>query len=62
MPAPVVEGLGGLEDFLSLLQLRKLAFFVADRLAHLGNFFFLLSDLLEYDLDRSLLDPRLAAS
>jgi len=59
--APVVEGLSRLEDFLSLLELRKLAFLMADRLAHLGNFFFLLLDLLEYDLDRSSFDPRLAA-
>ena len=59
--APVVEGLGRLEDFLRLLELRKLVFLVADRLAHLGNFFFLLSDLLKYDLDRSPFDPRLAA-
>jgi len=34
------------EDFLGLLQFAKFAFFAGELLAHLGNFFFLLANLL----------------
>jgi hypothetical protein len=44
----------------SLLQFGKLMLFVGEFLAHSGNFFFLLADLLKDDLDRSLFDPGLA--
>jgi hypothetical protein len=40
-----------------LLQFCKLTLFMGEFLAHLGNFFFLLADLFEDNLDRSFLDP-----
>ena len=49
------------EHLAGLLQFGKLALLVGEFLAHLGNFLFLLADLLKDDLDRGLLDPGLAA-
>src|SRR5215469_7641190 len=49
------------EHLAGLLQFGKLAFFVGEVLAHLGNLFFLLADLFKDDFDRSLLDPWLPA-
>ena len=47
------------EHLAGLLQFGKLALLVGEFLAHLGNFFFLLADLFEDDLDRGFLDPGL---
>ena len=50
------------EHFTGLLQFGKLTLLVGEFLAHLGNFLFLLADLLKNNLDRSLLDPGFSAA
>lgn len=57
-----VEKLGGFEDFPGLLELPEFAFFLLQLGAHLGDFLFLLADLLEHDFDRGFLHPWFAVA